>query len=516
MCFLLRLDDEAIREIACGNGNPHDVPATLAELLESIQVLVRRYVVVTDVQATAVALWVVHTHMLDAFDCTPYLSVTSADKQSGKTRLLEVLDLVVARPWFTGRVTAAVLVRKIDGERPTLLLDESDAAFNAEKEYAEALRGVLNTGFKRNGKSSMCVGQGAAISYKDFSTFCPKAIAGIGNLPDTVADRSILIRLQRRAPRERVERFRERLVREEAGPLREALQTFAQTEIDRLCDARPSLPEELSDRAADVWEPLLALADHAGGQWPAEAKAAALALSGRGTRDDESAGIMLLSDIRNVFDGLRVEHPDDPEKQDRIASKTLVEELIADPEAPWVEWVGGKEITQRGVAKILARYDVKSRTIRAGATTMKGYHRAQFDQPWERYLPPVQAPPKPAPSPLSPDSSVTSVTTASLSQKEGVSHPSQDFGVTDSEMPANPHGYADVTAVTDECPFTEENGGKELPHPRADRPLRGGSIIPGEPGFLAFIRDRYRGGHLTASEWLARAGTYGMCLHGGA
>ena len=267
-----RLDDRTIREIACGNGNPHHVPAMLAELLESIQVLVRRYVVVTDVQATAVALWVVHTHMLDAFDCTPYLSVTSADKQSGKTRLLEVLDLVVARPWFTGRVTAAVFVRKIDGERPTLLLDESDAAFNAEKEYAEALRGVLNTGFKRNGKSSMCVGQGAAISYKDFSTFCPKAIAGIGNLPDTVADRSILIRLQRRAPSERVERFRERLVREEAGPLRQALQTFAQTETDRLCDARPSLPDELSDRAADVWEPLLALADHAGGQWPAEAK----------------------------------------------------------------------------------------------------------------------------------------------------------------------------------------------------------------------------------------------------
>ena len=185
----MRLDDQAIREIATNGGLT--TPETTADLLDKVESFVRRYVVLTDAQATTVALWAAHTHALDAFNCTPYLSVTSADKQSGKTRLLEVLDLLVAKPWFTGRATAAVLVRKIDKEQPTLLLDESDAAFRGEKEYAETLRGLLNTGFKRNGRYSMCVGQGAAISYKDFSTFCPKAIAGIGKLPDTVADRSI-------------------------------------------------------------------------------------------------------------------------------------------------------------------------------------------------------------------------------------------------------------------------------------------------------------------------------------
>ena len=394
----MRLDDRTIREIATNGGLTS--PETTADLLDKVESFVRRYVVLTDSQATAVALWAAHTHALDAFDCTPYLSVTSADKQSGKTRLLEVLDLLVAKPWFTGRATAAVLVRKIDKEQPTLLLDESDAAFRGEKEYAETLRGLLNTGFKRNGRYSMCVGQGAAISYKDFSTFCPKAIAGIGKLPDTVADRSIPIRLQRRAPDEWVERFRERLAREEAEPLYQALVAFAQAGVDTLHHFRPSLPKQLSDRAEEGWEPPAAIADYVGGEWPARVRSAALELSARGAAEDGSAGMRLLGDIRDVFDRLRQDFPNEPAKQDRIASANLVELLTADPESPWVEWAAGREITQLGVAKLLAPYHVKSRSIRSadtatGKPTAKGYLRAQFEELWSRYLPATQAPESP-------------------------------------------------------------------------------------------------------------------------
>ncbi|MEK7214362.1 MAG: topoisomerase, partial [Chloroflexota bacterium] len=153
------------------------------ELLREIENFIRRFVVMTNAQAALVSLWVIHTHAFDAADVTPYLAITSAEKESGKTQLLETLELLVADPWFTARVTAAVLVRKIDAEGPTLLLDESDAAFGADKEYAAALRSVLNSGYRRGGKASCCVGQGASISYKDFSTFCPKAIAGINKLP---------------------------------------------------------------------------------------------------------------------------------------------------------------------------------------------------------------------------------------------------------------------------------------------------------------------------------------------
>jgi hypothetical protein len=148
--------------------------------LDSLAGFVRRFVFLSDAQTVAVTLWVVHTHAFEAADTTPYLAITSAEKQCGETRLLEVLNLLANSPWFTGRVTAAVLTRKIDTEQPTLLLDESDAAFNGPKEYAEALRGVLNTGHRRGGQASCCVGQGANLTYRDFSTFCPKAIAGIG------------------------------------------------------------------------------------------------------------------------------------------------------------------------------------------------------------------------------------------------------------------------------------------------------------------------------------------------
>jgi hypothetical protein len=139
-----------------------------AGLLERLVTFIRRYVALTDEQADVAALWVIHTHALGAVDITPYLNIWSAEKRSGKTRLLEVLSLLVARPWLTGRVSAAVLVRKTANEQPSLLLDESDAAFKGDKEYAEALRGILNAGFRRGGVTSLCVGQGANLSYRDF------------------------------------------------------------------------------------------------------------------------------------------------------------------------------------------------------------------------------------------------------------------------------------------------------------------------------------------------------------
>lgn len=140
-----------------GHGNDHASQLSGSELLRSLAAYVRRYVVLTDEQADLIALWIVHTYTLEVADTTPYLEVVSAEKRSGKTRLLEVLDTVVARPWFTGRVTAAVLVRKVADQSATLLLDESDTAFKGDREYAEALRGILNTGFRRGGVASLCV-----------------------------------------------------------------------------------------------------------------------------------------------------------------------------------------------------------------------------------------------------------------------------------------------------------------------------------------------------------------------
>jgi len=91
----------------------------------------------------------------------------SAEKRCGKTLLLEILELLVANPWLTRRATVAVLARKIDQENPTLLFDETDAAFKSGREYGEALRDILNTGLRAGGSHSICVGQGANIIYQD-------------------------------------------------------------------------------------------------------------------------------------------------------------------------------------------------------------------------------------------------------------------------------------------------------------------------------------------------------------
>lgn len=399
----------------------------LDELLDELVEVVRRFVVMTEHEAVAVALWVVHTHAFDAATATPYLAISSAEKESGKTRLLEVLELLVARPWLTGRVTAAVLPRKIEQVRPTLLLDESDAAFKGDREYAEALRGVLNSGHRVGGRTTVCVGQGADIGFKDFSVFCAKAIAGIGALPDTVESRSIPVRLKRRAPGEQVDRFRYQEAQAELEPLSEALAEVSGAAMTiELAVARPALPDQLGDRACDCWEPLLAIAELAQGDWLSRAHTAALALSTGEDVEDDSAGVRLLADIKGAFG-----------ERDRLPTAELLDGLHRLDEAPWGDWFG-KPLSPRALARLLHRYGVRSRTVRLDdGTTPKGFLREQFEDPWNRYLP-SEAPPK-----------RHNATTQTGSGIEPDSVPPQELDVADSELDANPHWEPDVADVAD-------------------------------------------------------------------
>jgi hypothetical protein len=388
------------REINATIKPGRERPAEMAVVLDSIVGFVRRFVSVSLPQAQVIALWAAHTHVLDAFDATPYLSITSAEKQSGKTRLLEVLELIVAKPWLTGRVTAAVLTRKTDAVQPTILLDECDAAFAGEKEYAEALRGVLNTGHRRGGKASCCVGQGTATTFKDFSTFCPKAIAGIGNLPDTVADRSVCIRLKRASRGESVERFRLRDVKAEATSLVTGMEQWSAGAIEVLRTAHPDLPDSLTDRQQDAAEPLLAIADFAGCDWPGRARTALVLLCAEGQANDQAVGTKLLADIDQIFNELGV---------DRIASAALVGALGDIETSPWAEWTRDKPLRATGLAKLLKPYGIFPATIRIEGTTPKGYLKVDFQDAFERYLPIKTAAPVP---PSDSRSATTQQTTA--------------------------------------------------------------------------------------------------------
>jgi uncharacterized protein DUF3631 len=358
-----------------GKGGPLEDTAVL---LDEVAGFVTRFVVVPAEVLDALALWVLHTHAFEAASMTPYLHVTSPEKQSGKTRLLEVCSLLVPRPWHVTRVSVAALCRRIDKECPTLLLDESDASFNRESEFGEALRQVLNDGYRLNGRSTVVVGQGAGMTTQDFSVFCPKVIAGLREIPDTIADRSIRIEMKRRAPNESVEKFRERKAGQEAAPFRERLERWAAQHVDELENAEPTVPDDLGDRASDIWEPLLAIADLAGEEWSERARRSALSLSARHQGSDASLGVRLLSDIRAVLKQRAL---------DRVASAELVALLVGLEESPWGD-LRGKPLDARGLAWRLKPYGVKPKNVRfTDGGQAKGYETGDFEDAWQRYLP---------------------------------------------------------------------------------------------------------------------------------
>ena len=240
-------------------------------------------------QSVACTLWVVHTHAVDQAETSPYLGIESAEKRSGKSRLLDCLDLLTACPWRAVLPSDAVVYRKIATGDVTLLLDEIDAVFGPKSaSQHEGLRGLLNAGTRRGTTVPRVVGEGGKMRVEEFPVFCPKAIAGIGKLPDTVADRSIPIRLRRRKRSESVARFRYREAKAQAAPIREAVAGHAER-LD-VADARPAIPDALNDRAADGWEPLLAIATRPVGIGPKSADGGRCPQRRRGRRRRLSRG----------------------------------------------------------------------------------------------------------------------------------------------------------------------------------------------------------------------------------
>lgn len=380
--------DDRLREIGKTDRRVEQSPwrkSIASVLFLQVREFVTRFVRLSESESTAITLWVMMTHALDAFDCVPYLSITSPEKQCGKTRLLEVLEVVVAGPWLTGRTTPAVLARKIHAEHPTLLLDEGDATFKGDKEFAQALRGVLNTGYLRSGKTSLCIAKGKSFEYADFSTFGPKAIAAIGSLPDTVGDRSIPIQLKRKLETEQVERFRRRLVELEASALKATIEQWAKTFVAKQ-HSEPSGLDALPDRAADICEPLLMIAESSGDEVAAAARDALVALCGR-ERSDDSMGVQLLADIRTVFGD---------EHTDKLASAVLATRLAAIEESPWGPRFG-RDFDARELAKLLKPFGIRPRTVRFDdGKTLKGYHREDLMDTWARFLPSPGMPSQPS------------------------------------------------------------------------------------------------------------------------
>jgi hypothetical protein len=446
----------------------HDLRRVTAELLERVRAFLRAYVVLpSDDAAEALSLWVLHSWALEAAEVTPYLIVLSPERRSGKTLLLELLRLLVRKPWHLASASEAAMFRKITNDRPTLLLDEVDAIFGpASTDRTEALRAVLNAGNRRGSSVARCVGKGAEQDVVDFEVFCAKLLAGIdtGRLPDTIRDRGVELRMKRKAAGEEVQRFRRRDVEPLARDLTLVLEAWAATAVDVLRDARPDLPDELNDRTADAWEPLLAIADLAG--TGDRARTASLVLAGQADVDETSHGTRLLAKLRELMQS----------SGSAVTSAALVHSANSDMELPFGGWRNGKGIDARGVARLLKPYGLQPKTVRAAdGTTPKGYALdAAVEEAFARYLP------------LYPSGSATSATSATSASP--ATHPPQEAWLGHGDV-ADVADVADVDGYRGTPPPQVRHKARHNGHRPAERTVEDEMLEPATPS----LEERFRG-----------------------
>ena len=399
----------------------------LAGLLDELAVFFRRYVVVGAYRSATVALWIAHSYIFEAARATPYIHFVSPEPGSGKTTALDVLEVLAARAIAIDNISGPALFRLIEADRPSVLLDEVDGVFAKKRsDDAEDHRTLLNSGYRKGKQAIRCGGKNRD-ELKRFNLFCPKALAGLRELPTTLAHRTIPIDMKPPRPDEAHADFDVEEVEQEAGLLRARLRAWAEVAEGDLRDPRlkpPKLPE-LDARGNEIWRVLFRIADLGGGHWPETARAAARELSsGRRREDEASLGIQLLIDIKHVF------------IEDKITCPDLAAALNALEASPWGGWNDGKGISTRELGVKLKRYDIRAKSIRIGGKRAgNGYEKVQFEDAWSRYL-------------RNPDFTTgTTSTTGSQSQKSPLSQPVQTASVPVMESGANPHEQRDVPVV---------------------------------------------------------------------
>ena len=340
-------------------------------LLDEIARTLDRYLVLPVGAATLMAVWIVGTYCFELWDIFPRLGLLSPVKRCGKTTLLGLLGRLVHRPRMASNITPAALFRVIGQEHPTLLIDEADTFLR----HNDELKGVLNAGHESKGTVLRCVGDDHEA--RDFPVYAPVVIAAIGELPGTLADRSIVVRLQRKPQNVEVGKLRTRRLPVELQDLpRKIARWLADSRADlQACD--PKVPTGFDDRAADNLYPLLAIAWTAGGNWPARVERAALAVR-QDEADESEARTQLLADIRSVFA---------ERAMDRLATSDLLASLCGLEERPWPEFNRGKEMSPSQLARLLRPFKIRPGTIRMEyGQTVKGYYRDQFEDAFGRYL----------------------------------------------------------------------------------------------------------------------------------
>jgi hypothetical protein len=347
-------------------------------LTETEELLRKLIVLKLDAHYWALTLWIAFCYSIPQFDHAPRLCFWSPEKRCGKSLALEVVSHLLPNPLMTSSISSASLFRILDRDNSkVILIDESDTVFgrNGDKEKAEALRQLLNASFKRGQSVIRC--EPPKYEPREFKIFAPIALAGIGTsaIPETVADRALMIEMRRMLPNEQILEFESDEVEKYFFPIKEKLQNFATENESRYRELRPELPREsLNPRARDLWKPLYKVAECAGDEWIKKALLASVALSsGESDPEEASLSLRLLSDTREVF------------TEDQITTKDLIERLRGLEESPWAYL---DRFNPSVLAHLLKNYSIRPKPFSGGK--VRGYYRKSFEDSWSRYLDPVQ------------------------------------------------------------------------------------------------------------------------------
>lgn len=350
--------------------------SSIGDVLDEVEAYYRRYVVFhsdyTDAESCIIALWTAHTWAFQAAEATPYMLVTAPTPEAGKSRLVDVAHYLVRNPHVAIDPSPASTFRIIDGQQPTFFIDEVDTLAESR-----VLTAVLNAGYRVGGVVTRVNGKG---NVDKFHMFCPKMFAGIEGVKPPIKNatlsRCIRIPMRRKSKSETAERFTHKQARVETVDIRDRLRMLLTGDetIRRLSHMVPDMPSHLSDRQEEVLEPLVALADLAGGDWPKRAREAASKLT-KSVRTQPDSATQLLADLREVWDKV------DGQREHTQVLLDIWHEL---DDHQYLDELNIRSLQQRIAS--FGIHPVKN-SFRKGGFLRRGYRRADFQDAFERYLP---------------------------------------------------------------------------------------------------------------------------------
>jgi hypothetical protein len=358
-----------------------------SEVVADLETFFSRFLALSDGLPLVLALWSLATHLFEKFDAFPYIAITSPTKRCGKTRVCELISFVCFEPLQAVNISSAALYRILGKGKRTLLIDEAESLSHPRDEKAQALREILNAGYRNGSVVVRCkrMSKGAKDEEmedthepEEFPTYCPKVLILIGRLQETLADRCIEIRMERRAGVE-LERFRFARVKAETLPLQRAANLWARQNSKNVEEyyQQTDVPF-LQDRESELWHPLFSVCAIAAPERLPELESISLILVTAKSEDDVSDySLQLLKDCKHAFDGA---------KHDRLPTVDILAALNRAEDRPWAGWSHGRGLNAHGLSKMLHNFQIQPQNVRFGTGVAKGYFRQSFQEAWERYL----------------------------------------------------------------------------------------------------------------------------------